>query len=1389
MSASEDEDGAAGGPAGGTVAAAATPSTFAIEPFDKNKSKWSRWVKRFERALEIFGIGRPKRKSMLLHFMGIETYNVLCDHLSPDDPEDRTYAEIVTLLEQYFDPEPLEMVELWKFRQRMQRDGETVADYVTALQRDAKYCGFGDYLQNGLRNQLVFGLHNQRIRTRLIEEKGLTFERAKQIALSMEASGEGAEVLNRRMQEVHLVDKRKPRRDAATTPAAKVTNPTNKCMCFRCGSEAHLADKCEHKNKICGLCKKKGHLKRVCLSSSAKYRQLDDNKNRSKKHATNLVENNEGSGTECSDEDGVYVLDVCKVGNKFDNLSKIYLRIKVEKSIIKFEVDSGSPVSLISSTDKDKYLSNLSLQPTDIELRSYCGNKIGVLGVIETKVLYGDKDNHLRLFVVEGKRHPLLGREWMRSLSLDWNDILGGSVNSVDKITLHPPRPTAVKRLIDEFSSVFDNSIGKIEGIQAALHLKANSKPVFLKARTLPFSIRDAVEKEIKTLVESGVLLKVDRSEWATPVVPVMKSGGKIRLCGDYKLTLNKSLLIDEHPLPTINEMFANMAGGQKFSKLDLSQAYMQMSVKQEDQFMLTLNTHLGLFQPTRLMYGVASAPAIFQRQISQILQGIPGVTVFLDDVKVTGPDDETHLRRLREVLRRLHEHNMRVNASKCEFFSDSIEYCGYVIDRQGIHKMQKKIDAIQMMPRPENREQVRAFLGLVNYYGRFMRNLSTKLYPINNLLKDKTPFVWTTACEEAFLWVKREMQSESLLVHYDVNLPLLLATDASPYGVGAVLSHLYPDGSERPIQYASQTLNATQQRYSQIDKEAYAIIFGVRKFYQYLFGRKFVLITDNKPVVQIFSPSKGLPTLCALRMQHYAVFLESFDFEIHYRASKDHGNADGMSRLPVPDRSNRNVVEEVDIVEINQIETLPVNTKELGEYTMADKSVKELIQALKAGRAIQGCHRFGIEQNEFGMQGSCLMRGIRVYVPPSLRGRVLNELHSGHFGISRMKSLARSYCWWENIDRDIEEIARNCVDCARAKASPAKVQIHCWEQPSEPFQRIHADFAGPFMGLYFLVIVDAHSKWPEIKIIPDLTTSTTIEKMREYFATFGLPSILVTDRGTQFTSDQFQHFLKKNGIVHKMGAPYHPATNGQAERYVQTFKDKIKALKCSRSDVQKELQQMLMAYRRTPHPATGKSPSLIVFGRQIKSRIDLMIPSEQTLSNFSREGDKPVRSFSVNDRIAARDYTSLSEKWRFGVVVEKVGKLHYMVQLDDGRMWKRHIDQLRQGPILQERHPEIRNTTHIQRSRNSSSPSRYYKFPDPVKVELEDTDDDVARNTESPTESDHIGQNTPLSAAINDTDEEDYNHLKRVHGPYYSQCQGLAELQRRENCKDLGHY
>lgn len=214
-------------------------------------------------------------------------------------------------------------------------------------------------------------------------------------------------------------------------------------------------------------------------------------------------------------------------------------------------------------------------------------------------------------------------------------------------------------------------------------------------------------------------------------------------------------------------------------------------------------------------------------------------------------------------------------------------------------------MDAIKQMPRPSNVTEVRAFTGMVNYYGRFIPNLSAILRPLNLLLRKNTPFAWSKDCEAAFCQAKESFTRDRVLVHFDPRLPLVLATDASQYGVGAVLSHRYPDGSEKVIQFASKTLSMTEQKYSQIDKEAYAIVYGVKKFFHYLYGNKFTLITDHRPLIQIFSPTANLPIYTAMRMQHYAIFLQGFTYTIQYRKSENHANADCLSRLPVKNQAD----------------------------------------------------------------------------------------------------------------------------------------------------------------------------------------------------------------------------------------------------------------------------------------------------------------------------------------------------------------------------------------------------------------------------------------------------------------------------------------------------
>ena len=266
----------------------------------------------------------------------------------------------------------------------------------------------------------------------------------------------------------------------------------------------------------------------------------------------------------------------------------------------------------------------------------------------------------------------------------------------------------------------------------------------------------------------------------------------------------------------------------------------------------------------------------------------------------VLGKTDEEHLENLESVLKRLQDTGLKADKEKCEFFRDRVQFCGHEIDREALQKTQEKIEAVVSAPRPENVSQLRSFLGLVNYYNRFLPNASTVLHPLHQLLEQNSEWQWTEQCEQAFTEAKRMITSEQVLTHYDPVLPVGLACDASPTGIGAVLSHVMPNGSERPVPFASRSLTKTESKYAQIDKEALSIVWGVKRFHIYLYGRWFTLITDHKPLTAIFHPEKGVPAMTAARLQRYALFLAGFDYKIEYKSTTEHCNADGLSRLPL---------------------------------------------------------------------------------------------------------------------------------------------------------------------------------------------------------------------------------------------------------------------------------------------------------------------------------------------------------------------------------------------------------------------------------------------------------------------------------------------------------
>ncbi|XP_045765544.1 uncharacterized protein K02A2.6-like [Maniola jurtina] len=786
-------------------------------------------------------------------------------------------------------------------------------------------------------------------------------------------------------------------------------------------------------------------------------------------------------------------------------------------------------------------------------------------------------------------------------------------------------------------------------------------------------------------MLREGIIEPVDTSDWATPLVPVRKADGGLRICADYKVTLNPVLLVDRYPLPKIDDLLVNLNGAQIFSKIDLSQAYNQIELD-DSKALTVINTHRGLFKYNRLVFGLASSPGIFQRIMSTLLKGIPGVEIFLDDIIIgTKGDQKQHLKILEEVLNRLKLNGMKLKRNKCHFMLKEVKYLGYIISSEGVKVDEDKVAAVLKIPRPRDVPQLRSFLGLINFYAKFVKNVSSVLAPLYELLKKGVGWKWSAECERAFVKIKDILTSAPVLAHYDTNKPLVLTCDASAVGIGGVLTQAAPDGSERAVVYVSRALTCSEKHYSQIDKEALAIVYCLKKLHQYLYGRRFTLRTDHKPLVSIFGPKYGVPAMAASRLQRWAIILSAYTYDIEYVNTRDNG-ADGLSRLVAPAVNE----ESCDVPEQSYLhfaqDALLLDYNMIKNQTMRDPLLSRVLCYIRDGwpgeSEIREMQPYYNRKKELYEELGCVMWGYRVVIPEGCRSRVLAELHEAHMGIVKTKAMARSYVWWPGVDEAVEAACRACGVCAREADAPPHHAVASWPWPGKPWTRIHIDFLGPLFNKLYLIVVDAHTKWIEVFPVPSTAACHTIDKLKELFGRFGLVRQLVSDNGPPFQSKEVADFLKNHGIEHIFSAPYHPASNGAAENAVRTIKKAIKKAVGQNMNVMSFVNTFLLHYRNTEHCTTGVSPASLMLGRRLRTKLDMIRPDKENRVRERQEKQKESRggverTLEPGEEVWLRQYAG-QQKWVPGRVSLKLGTTDYRVVDDIGKESHRHIDQLR---------------------------------------------------------------------------------------------------------------
>nr|XP_042908526.1 uncharacterized protein K02A2.6-like [Parasteatoda tepidariorum] len=1136
-------------------------------------SEWPKWKQRFLRFRTASGLitkTDEEQVDALIYVMGDKAEDIFLS-LSISEEDKKKFQEVLNSFDTHFVVKRNIIFERAQFNRRIQKEGESVNDFITALYALADKCEYGNLHDELLRDRIVVGIKDQTLSEKLQLDSELTLQTAidkvrlsesvkKQQSLLVENSTVNAISQKKKYNKTTNADKSNFH-DSKSKYQDSKTNYQRK-NCKWCGKQPHEKRNCPAKDSNCRKCKKRGHWDNVCLSTIKRVNELCD------------------AGF------------VGLVGST-QNTDEWVVPVKILGKCIQFKIDSGADYSVIPSSIASTVLKHAELKSTDKVIFGPDKTPLKLMGKLLENVEYNGKKCLEEIYVIEGLQTCLLGKPAIKFFGL------GPNIQSQSVLNITSFNP------FHEFPSLFQG-LGLLKG---SYHVELNSdvKPYALTSpRRIPIPLLEKTKLEIQRMQELNVIQKVEKpTDWCSPAVVVRKKDGSVRICVDLT-TLNRSIKREWHPLPTTEYNLSLLAGAKIFSKLDANSGFWQIPLDEESSYLTTFITPFGRFRFLRLPFGISSAPEHFQRRMSQALEGLPGIICHMDDILVWGSNQKEHDERLTSTLIRLKETGITLNKQKCCFSVKSIKYLGHVIDDSGIHPDQDKVKAIQNFRSPTNKTELKQLLGMANYLARFIPRFSDIMAPLISMLSTKNKFVWNSPQETALKKLKDMLLSEPILTIYDPNKQSIVTADASSYGLGATLCQKH-DSTIKVVAYASRTLTPTEQRYAQIEKEALALTWACEKFSNYLMGTKFLLETDHKPLVPILT-RKSLDDLTP-RLQRLKMRLMRYSFDVFHTPGKNLCVADALSRAPHQQETpNLELEEEVEAF-INQVlESVPMSSERLSQIKLeqeTDSTCNMLINYASQGwpeknQIVPSCLPFWPLRYEISIQNGLLMRGNRIIVPNRLRQEILGKIHEGHMGINKCRALANSAVYWPGISKQIEELVRDCPSCIQEAKNcseplkPTSFPQRPWEIVAMDLFKLHAE--------WYLLVTDFYSRYPEVAKLDSLTSKEVILHCKSIFARHGIPNVVRSDNGPQFEvtrTAEFQNFAKVYGFKHITSSPRYPQSNGFVEAAVKIIKLRFKK--------SKDPYLALLSYRTTPLK-NGYSPAELLMGRRLQSTLPLAI-------------------------------------------------------------------------------------------------------------------------------------------------------------------------------------
>lgn len=1222
------------------------------EKFDARQTEsWPRWQRRFERFRVASGLSTKSDKeqvSVLLYSMGDCADDIIVS-LGVNESTAK-YKDVVDALTSYFNVRKNTIVERARFNKRQQQPGESVDAFINDLYRMAEDCNFQSLKEELIRDRIVVGVLDDALSDSLQSREDLTLAKAVQLSRQAEARKENRSVVRGNGSQSRIA--------GAAVDHVKhgSKNAFQAQLCKRCGGKSHSRINCPAKDAKCYQCGKTGHFQLVCRNKPVKDK-VPERKGKPKFKVREV---------DFSDDDDVKIPFLGEVDDKEDQYWSAEIRVNGRKT--HFKLDSGAAVTILS--DSTPWLKKQKLLPNTRNLYGAGDKPLTVIGKMTATLQTRGRRITETLYAVKDQKCSLLSRKACRALNLLYR---------VEEVDYCDSDQVDFK---EEFPQLF-KGLGNLK-TPYHITLAPDAKPVCLyTARKVPHPLLPKVKDELESMLKQGVISKVtEPTKWCSGMVPVRKPSGSVRICVDLT-SLNKAVEREVHPMSSVDESLAKLGRSTIFTKLDANSGFWQIPLDEESKLLTTFVTPFGRFCFNRLPFGITSAPEVFQRAMSNILEGLDGVICHMDDVLIHGKTQQEHDIRVRAVLQRLKEAGITLNHVKCEFSQQSVKFLGHFIDKTGVKVDPNKTEAIRSFPVPKTVKELQRFMGMVNQVGKFIPGLADVNEALRQLLKKDNVWSWGEAQQKSFEQIKQMLVSTEVLAHYDTELPTIIAADASNTGIGAILYHVQADGKRRPVCFASRSLTETEQRYAVIEKEALAATWACERFAEYVLGLHFEIETDHKPLVTLLN-SKELAKMPP-RLQRFKMRMMRFDAQVHYVPGKQQTSADALSRAPVetPGKNDVNLVEEVESYASESTFNIPATMQRLEEIREAQKADEVCAQVREY--CIKGWPDYmphkPILKNYYEQRGhlsvvdDLLIYDERIVIPRDLRLNILERLHQGHLGITKCRARARESVWWPGLSKSLEEMISSCNTCA-INRQEVREPLMSSSFPSRPWERLGMDLF-EYNGKTYLIVVDYYSRWVEIKALHGQSSNAVIISLKEIFSVHGIPDLVVSDNGPQFANEQFRKFAEEYGFTHTTSSPRYPQANGEAERAVRT----VKALLKKNSDI----QLALLSYRASPL-RNGLAPSELLMGRKLKTQVPTLphtlLPNVQREDlELVREKEEKYRSsqmLNYDRRHASRDLPELQpgdSVWirdmsRYGKVTKRAQQPRsYHVQTEHGTL------------------------------------------------------------------------------------------------------------------------